>query len=97
MVDAQASTADFELFNVADTISIGNDETGGSSGGPWILGFDTGNSPGNPPGFPGGNFANGLNSFKWTNPARPLEMNGPQFKDFNFNQLRLFAEGLACP
>jgi hypothetical protein len=68
--------------------------TGGSSGGPWILGFDPGSNPG---GYPGGNYANGLNSYKWTNPNRPLEMNGPQFKDYNFNQLRLYAEGLSCP
>jgi hypothetical protein len=94
MVQAEASTADFDLFGVNDTISIGNDETGGSSGGPWILGFDPGSNPG---GYPGGNYANGLNSYKWTSPNRPLEMNGPQFKDYNFNQLRLYAEGLSCP
>ena len=94
MVVSEASTADFDLFGVNDTISIGSDQTGGSSGGPWILGFDPGSNPG---GFPGTNQANGLNSYQWTVPARPLEINGSQFKDYNFNQLRLFAEGLPCP
>ena len=97
MVQSESSTADYDLFNVTDTVEVGNDETGGASGGPWVVGWDQGSAPGNPPAFPGGNFANGLNSFKWTSPARPLEMGGPQFKDYNFNQLRLFAEGLACP
>jgi hypothetical protein len=94
MVDSQASTAVFDLLGVTDTASIGSDQTGGSSGGPWIVGFDGGSSPG---GYPGGNYVNGLNSYKWISPARPLEMNGPQFKDYNFNQLRLSAEGLPCP
>lgn len=40
--------------------------------------------------------ANSTSGRKWIQPPRPLEMNGRQFKDYNFNQLRLFAEGLSC-
>jgi hypothetical protein len=95
MVQSEASTAGFDFRNVQDTVRIGSDQTGGSSGGPWIAGFDFGSNPGNPPANPGGNFANGLNSYIWTD--IPTEINGPQFKDYNFNQLRIAAEALACP
>jgi hypothetical protein len=94
MVRSDASTADFELFGVPDTLEIGSDQTGGTSGGPWILAWDEGS---NPASYFLGDYVNGLNSFKWTNPARPLEIAGPQFKDYNFNQLRLIAEGMPCP
>jgi hypothetical protein len=94
MVQTDASTGDFDFLNITDTIGIGSDQTGGTSGGPWIIGFDTGS---NPAGNPGTNQANGLNSYVWVNPARPMEINGPQFKDYNFNQLRIFAENISCP
>lgn len=46
-----------------NSIAMGNDMTGGSSGGPWILGFG------------GGNWVNGHNDWKWNN--LPQAMNSP--------------------
>jgi V8-like Glu-specific endopeptidase len=46
-----------------NSIAIGNDMTGGSSGGPWILGFG------------GGNWVNGHNDWKWN--SLPQAMNSP--------------------
>jgi hypothetical protein len=94
MVRSDSSTADFDLFGNPDTVEVGSDLTGGASGGPWIWAWDEGSSP-SP--YPSSNIVNGLNSFKWTNPARPLEMGGPQFKEYNFNQLLTYAVGLSCP
>ena len=57
------------------TIGIGCDQTGGSSGGPWIIDFS---------GFAGANnFLNGNNSYKYTGPNPPenLKMWGPYFSD----------------
>jgi V8-like Glu-specific endopeptidase len=72
------------------TVSVQNDMTGGSSGGPWIFGFDTLGD-----GNPGGNFANGLNA---AHPAGlPYVMISPRFLSDNFEVLRVDAEGLACP
>lgn len=51
--------------NVATTLAMGNDMTGGCSGGPWIWQFGT------------GNFANGLNSYRMT--SRPQELCSPYF------------------
>lgn len=49
-----------------DTIGIGNDLTGGSSGGPWIAGYGG-----------TGRWVNSVNSYKYIAPAMPLEMYGP--------------------
>jgi len=92
LIEAQSSTGAEDQFGEVDTVEVGNPMTGGASGGPWILGFDPVGG-----GNPGGNLANGVNSFKWTNPSRPLGMNSPKFFDDNFNQLRLFAASLPCP
>ncbi len=51
-----------------DTIGMGNDLTGGSSGGPWIASYSA-----------GGGFVNGLNSYKYIRPSMPLEMYSPYF------------------
>ena len=51
------------------TLGIGCDMTGGSSGGGWIINFTMG----------GGGYTNGLNSYKYTVPAQPLAMYGPFF------------------
>ncbi|HXN25327.1 MAG TPA: hypothetical protein VOA41_21560 [Candidatus Dormibacteraeota bacterium] len=92
MVYSRSSTEVFDLFGYTDTVGVGSDMTGGSSGGPWIVGWNEGSvTPA------GGDYVNGLNSYKFISPSRPEEMHGPQFKDYNFNQLRLSAEGLACP
>jgi V8-like Glu-specific endopeptidase len=51
-----------------DTIGIGNDLTGGSSGGPWVVGYSK-----------AGGWVNSVNSYKYVSPAMPLEMYGPYF------------------
>jgi hypothetical protein len=51
------------------TIGVGCDQTGGTSGGPWLVNFS---------GFAGGtNLVNGNNSYKYNN--LPLELYGPYF------------------
>ncbi len=94
LIQSESSTGALNQFSQTNTVEVGSDQTGGSSGGAWILGFDPA-SASVPPANPGGNMANGVNSFKFV--ARPLAMNSPQFLDANFNQLRLAAEALPCP
>jgi hypothetical protein len=94
LIQSESSTGALDQFGQLNTVEVGNDQTGGSSGGAWILGFDPAGAS-VPPANPGGNLANGVNSFKFV--ARPLAMNSPQFLDANFNQLRLAAEALPCP
>jgi V8-like Glu-specific endopeptidase len=65
-----------------DPIAIGCDMTGGSSGGPYIMRFKT------------GNFINGHNSYKYVNPALPLAMFSP-YLDRHANQVRCVAAGIA--
>jgi hypothetical protein len=60
------------------THGIGNAMTGGSSGGAWIRLFQT---------YVGSNQFNGLNSYKYTSPARPLEMFGPYIDDVIIDML----------
>ena len=48
------------------------DQTGGSSGGPWFVGFSNGNSPGS---------LNSVNSFKYTAGKLKGHMFGPRFDD----------------
>jgi V8-like Glu-specific endopeptidase len=85
MVEAHSDVGNIDPLTQPGTFSIGNDMTGGSSGGPWIVGLLT------------NNWANGLNSFKWTTPNRPLEMNSPNFQADNFQALLTHALALACP
>lgn len=47
---------------------IGCDQTGGSSGGGWVIRFG-----------PSGGFVNGHNDYKYISPSRPLEMFSPYF------------------
>lgn len=54
------------------TIGIGSDQTGGSSGGGWIVLPRLGNW----------GWLNSVNSYKYTSPARPLAMYGPYFDTF---------------
>ncbi|MCL4248737.1 MAG: hypothetical protein KJ065_11390 [Anaerolineae bacterium] len=63
--DVQASYA--YDGSVGGTIAMGNDMTGGCSGGPWVWQFGT------------GNYANGLNSYRLN--SRPQEMCSPYFGD----------------
>ncbi len=81
-------------------VEVGNPQTGGTSGGPWILGFNPGNatdpSPSNnlfPKNF---NLANGVNSFQWTSPSEPLAINGAEFNNNNFWTLYLNYAKIAC-
>lgn len=52
-------------------IGLGNDMTGGCSGGPWILCFGQ-DSPNN-------NFINGMNSYRYIVPSEPKALYGPYF------------------
>lgn len=56
------------------THGVGNVMTGGSSGGAWLLKYQS--YVAGP-----GNLFNGLNSYKYTTPARPNEMFGPYIDD----------------
>jgi len=84
-IEAYSDVGNIDPLSQAGTFSMGNDMTGGSSGGPWLVGFGT------------TNYANGVNSYKWINPNRPLEMNSPNFQADNFANLLTYAQGLACP
>jgi len=67
----------------ADPQGVGCDMTGGSSGGPWVIGWknQTGATP-----LPGGGFVNGHNDYKYTT-SQPLAMYSPYF-DTLANQVR---------
>lgn len=87
-----AATGELNPFSNSGIVEVGSPQTGGTSGGPWILGFDpyqgvnpTINNNITPAGDY--NMVNGLNSFKWTDPNLPLTINGPEFNSNNFNQL----------
>lgn len=58
-------------FASPQPVGIGCDMTGGSSGGPWIVGFSYGAGP--------TNYLNGHNSYRYINPNHPLEMFSPYF------------------
>lgn len=69
MVTCQASHAvDDTAMGRPTPIGIGCDMTGGSSGGPWVIGFH------GPTGF-----INGHNDYKYISPAEPLAMYSPYF------------------
>jgi V8-like Glu-specific endopeptidase len=87
MTESESSTGDLNVFGFTDTIEIGSDQTGGASGGPWLLYF----SPG------GGAYVNGVNSFKFTSPDHSNAMNSPQFWQYNYANLRDQALALPCP
>jgi V8-like Glu-specific endopeptidase len=88
MVEAQGSPGADNPFGTTNTFSNGNDMTGGSSGGPWIISFfpdQSGNA----------NIVFGLNSFGFV--TRPLETVSPKFLSTNFTPLLTGAIGLPCP
>ena len=80
-------------------VEIGNPQTGGTSGGPWIIGFNP-NDAANPMNIDnsvaGQNYINGVNSFKWTDPNLPLSINGAEFNSNNFWQLYLNYSKATC-
>ncbi len=81
-------------------VEVGNPQTGGTSGGPWVIGFDPANgtvpNPNNNtnPGLK--NLANGVNSFIWTRPSQPLAINGTVFTQANFWNLYTFLKSQPC-
>ena len=83
-----------------NVVEVGNPQTGGTSGGPWVIGFDPGNAtvpnPNNNtnPGLK--NLVNGVNSFIWTNPSQPLALNGTVFTQANYWNLWLFLNSQPC-
>ncbi|WP_263357446.1 trypsin-like serine peptidase [Acidicapsa ligni] len=81
-------------------VEVGNSQTGGTSGGPWIIGFNPKNTTDPAPSnnlFPKSfNLANGVNSFKWTSPSEPLAINGAEFNSNNFWTLYQDYSKVAC-
>ena len=100
MFQDEAATGAVNPLGYNNVIEIGNPQTGGTSGGPWIIGLDpqgvTDPSPSNNS-ISGTNFVNGLNSFKWTSPNQPLAINGPEFESYNFSALLTDYNGISCP
>jgi V8-like Glu-specific endopeptidase len=71
MIICQTAFAKTDFVSgVLKTFGVGCDMTGGSSGGPIIRKFSH---------AAGANFVNGVNSYKYTNPAQPLAMYSPYF------------------
>jgi V8-like Glu-specific endopeptidase len=81
-------------------VQVGNPQTGGTSGGPWILGFDPGPAtdpaPVNNTTGANTNRANGVNSYQYTDPSEPLAINGTIFQESNFLNLYNGALKLTC-
>jgi len=105
MIRSDAATGQVASFGYTNTTEVGSDQTGGTSGGPWIIGYSPAvNStfcanntyPGT--GTHGGcDYVNSVNSFKFTNPDHSLAINGPQFQTYNFLNLLSFYNTLSCP
>jgi hypothetical protein len=90
MVEADSSTGTTGgSGSHSDTVQVGNDMTGGSSGGPWIRHMFP-NQYGNMQ-----NLANGVNSFEPS--GRPFATGSPEFFQYNFGNLFTGAQGLPCP
>ena len=84
-------------LGLANVVEIGNPQSDGSNGGPWIVGIDPGaaaNGINNT--INGTNLITGLNSFKWTNPNQPLASNGPAFLGYNLWSLYLRYQQVPC-
>jgi len=90
MIECSTSTGQLNVGGETNTVEVGCDMTGGSSGGPWLMSF----APNVTGAF---NLANGLNSFKYISPSHPLAMNGPQFLTGNFLNLLNAAVADPCP
>jgi V8-like Glu-specific endopeptidase len=87
-------------LGTTNIVEVGNPQTGGTSGGPWIIGFDPANAtdpnPNNNVNPTLKNLANGVNSFVWTRPAQPLAINGTIFVQSNFWNLVTFLNAQKC-
>lgn len=91
MQESQASFAMWDPYQTCSPLphAAGSDQTGGCSGGPWIRTF----WPGQKGGVYYGNYANGVNSYKYTSPSWPDQMFSPYF-DTAVDDMRVFAAGL---
>jgi hypothetical protein len=84
-------------LGTTNIVALGNPQTGGSSGGPWIVGLDPGNAGnGSNNTINASNLITGLNSFHWTDPNQPLTMNGPAFLGYNLWNLYTAYSQLPC-
>jgi hypothetical protein len=72
------------------THGVGSVMTGGSSGGAWIKNYQSYIAGAN-------NYFNGLNSYKYTNPARPDEMFGPYIDNAFVSLLQAVATAPPAP
>jgi len=90
MVEADSSTGTINgwLSGDRDTVAVGNDMTGGSSGGPWLYKMFPGSDTA------GVNYANGLNSFY---AGGALGTGSPEFFQYNYGTLLTGAKALSCP
>ncbi len=99
--DDEAATGTLNPLGATNIIEVGNPQTGGTSGGPWVIGLSPAGLPvqndGNNQAPTYTNLVNGLNSFKWTNPDHPNSINGPAFYSYNFWNLYTYFAGLSCP
>lgn len=59
-------------FGSPYTIGIGSNQTGGTSGGPWLRRYY-------PDVSGAANYVNGVNSYRYTSPAQPNAIHGPYF------------------
>ena len=86
-----------------NTVEVGSDQTGGTSGGPWLIGYNPGTTAtfkfgaNSLFGSNNGNYANSVNSFKFTSPDHGLAINGPEFDDYNFLNLLTAYNTISCP
>src|SRR5208337_5240960 len=83
-----AATGAVNPYGSTNVVEVGNPQTAGISGGPWVIGFDPNDNAGpslnnnTSPGYV--NLNNGVNSFYWTSPNQPLAINGTIFQSSNF-------------
>ncbi len=99
--DDEAATGVLNPFGTTNIVEVGNPQTGGTSGGPWVIGLSPGNLPVQNDGnnvLPASvNMVNGVNSFKWVIPNHANSINGPAFFTYNFYNLYTYFAGLSCP
>ena len=101
MIRSDAATGQVASFGYTNTTEVGSDQTGGTSGGPWIIGYNAINSTYGANNVfithGDGDYVNSVNSFKFTSPNHSLAINGPQFQTYNFINLLTIYNTLSCP
>jgi hypothetical protein len=87
-------------LGTTNVVEVGNPQTGGTSGGPWVIGFNPKDATDVNPNdntLPGAyNLQNGVNSFVWTSPSQPLAINGTVFTQANYWNLYNDLLGYTC-